>query len=582
MSHFVWSQTFQHDVSSYNTSIEALVDLFKQGKIDEQEYIQWATEFYKIPLIKADFFAQSQTAELIKKYDFVSWNDTLYPIYEWNDTLYIACIEPLPLNAPTSVCLVLAPYSQLKEHFTQATQINNAQEVQTSHLPQTEDHSPDKELKNETAQEDPQKVAPVIETPSIPEASSFQPEEVPAESMQEVISPQEHTSTAKNDADVIVLVAPTETEDDNGTAQETDSHEELPPQVHTEDEPLATNEAPTDVASSEPAPAPQESTRKHPKKRHSSIDLKFNNLEVSQVVTVRPDLSINDDLSKVINKEKTHVPSLEMNVETHNTEVTSTPSLSTEPQNTSDNEPEPQSATTSNETETTNTNDDPVVAPTPPQPPAEPEIQKTVVGAMNPLINTDTAEIMSKDIAPFPSRNTEFTFVRTVFTDMLIDDAPQTISETTNTNNALLSAFRKLKDSYKHLMWCVRDANGKVFTIACDDTWNFVDEAWAYPLSFHLKSPFRLAKQTQKSYHGRVVKNTISEEFFSLWHAGHLPNQITIVPVKMENVIFAYLIACGQGTHYQERESLETAETTCIELTEKFTEIYKSLRKQAS
>ena len=55
----------------------------------------------------------------------------------------------------------------------------------------------------------------------------------------------------------------------------------------------------------------------------------------------------------------------------------------------------------------------------------------------------------TKTIMPFPERTTQFTFMRTVYSQQLTLEAPNSIKDTKDPQEALMSSFRTLKDYFK-------------------------------------------------------------------------------------------------------------------------------------
>lgn len=194
---------------------------------------------------------------------------------------------------------------------------------------------------------------------------------------------------------------------------------------------------------------------------------------------------------------------------------------------------------------------------------------------------TDSEFTSTKTIMPFPDRSTEFTFIRTVYSEQIIIEAKAKINENTNPQDALISAFRILKDYYKKLMWVVRDQKGHAFPIACNAAWDFTEEAWNLPMDFKSPNPFRIAKLTQKPFHGPITKNKASDEFFKQWGDGTYPNMMSIVPVKLHGKVFGYFVGCEKNAHFQSQQSIELMESVCSELIQAFVRIHQELAKSA-
>ncbi len=208
-----------------------------------------------------------------------------------------------------------------------------------------------------------------------------------------------------------------------------------------------------------------------------------------------------------------------------------------------------------------------------------PEITN-VMRAQKPNAN-DTNFTSTKTIMPFPDRASQFTFIRTVYSEQIIFDAKGKINENNNPQDALISAFRILKDYYNKLMWVVRDQQGYAYPIACNAAWDFTEEAWNLPMDFKSPNPFRIAKFTQKPFHGAISKNKASDQFFKQWGMNEYPNVLSIVPVKLHGKVFGYFVGCEKGPHFQQQQSIELMESVCNELIQAFIRIHKDLAKAA-
>lgn len=193
--------------------------------------------------------------------------------------------------------------------------------------------------------------------------------------------------------------------------------------------------------------------------------------------------------------------------------------------------------------------------------------------------SSDTNFTSTKTIMPFPDRTTQFTFIRTVYSDQVIIEAKAKIHENTDPQDALISAFRILKDYYKKLMWVVRDQKGSAYPIACNAEWEFTEEAWNLAMDFKTPNPFRIAKLTQKPFHGAISKNSASDAFFKQWGNGSYPDVISIVPVKLHGKVFGYFVGCDRGPHFNPDQSIELMESVCNELISAFVRIHKDLAK---
>jgi hypothetical protein len=185
----------------------------------------------------------------------------------------------------------------------------------------------------------------------------------------------------------------------------------------------------------------------------------------------------------------------------------------------------------------------------------------------------------TKTIMPFPERTSQFTFTRTIYSSQVILEAEAKIKDNNDPQKALLSAFKILQDYYKKMMWVVRDQKGYAYPIACNAEWDFTEEAWNEPMAFKHPNPFRIAKLTQKPYHGPVFASPATDKYFKLWNNGKRPDFFSVVPIMMYGKVFGYLVGCEKGPHFHKTHSLEMMEVVGKELLETFVNIHKTLSK---
>jgi len=185
----------------------------------------------------------------------------------------------------------------------------------------------------------------------------------------------------------------------------------------------------------------------------------------------------------------------------------------------------------------------------------------------------------TKTIMPFPDRTKDFTFIRTVYSEQVINEARSKIQDCKDPQEALISAFKVLSDYYKMLMWVVRDEKGRAFPIACNNQWSFSEDAWNIPMNFKTANPFRLCKFTQRPFHGPVSRSAVNDVYFQHWTNGKYPDIMTIVPTRLGGKVYGYFVGCEKGPHFHPQQTLDIMETVCRELTQTFSAIHKELTK---
>ena len=68
--------------------------------------------------------------------------------------------------------------------------------------------------------------------------------------------------------------------------------------------------------------------------------------------------------------------------------------------------------------------------------------------------------------------------------------------------------------------------------------------------SLSADSFFSIVAKTQKPYHGYVVKNEVVDKFFKEVNSGHIPENVTVVPITKDDVVVAVLMGWGPKSTY--------------------------------
>lgn len=103
MNNLGWKEKFNVPKDSEHS----LIEILRSGFINEDEYLQWASETYQIPVVNHDFFKTLNNYKLVLENPSPHWNETFFPAAEWDGTLFIVCIEPkqIELSKPYSCIL---------------------------------------------------------------------------------------------------------------------------------------------------------------------------------------------------------------------------------------------------------------------------------------------------------------------------------------------------------------------------------------------------------------------------------------------------------------------------------------------
>lgn len=125
--------------------------------------------------------------------------------------------------------------------------------------------------------------------------------------------------------------------------------------------------------------------------------------------------------------------------------------------------------------------------------------------------------------------------------------------------------FESLKTFFELSMVVAFNENEKSVKVLVWDQ-QFSDKGSSKTYSLEQPSFFRITKNTEKSYHGYPVNNEINEKFFEEWHAGDIPDHLTIVPLIVNGNIVGMLYSSGPKSSYTS-QSLKFAQTKVNEWT---------------
>lgn len=534
-----WKQHF----SQFKDSPKPLSQVLLSGLLPIAEYMKWASEHYKIPFLSDDFFAQTKNYKLLLENQNPEWNEFFFPILEWQGMLYIGALEPHSVSVSKKVCLVLCSPQQLSQLWAKMEKPKPAEPVPLA-VPIGE----------------PVTVITEIPAPSAGKATaSAKPQPtVPASPM---VPPAAHP----------VAAAPVK------PATAAQPVPQRPP---------VSTPAPTQAPVSSDPLAGILGSKFRLEETKSEVAVKLEDTKSSAGAPLFQDISIKRDPAPEADPVIIPAPAAPLAAKPAASGAQKIAAPTAPPLSLNFDKPtavQPQA----------HAHQEPMVVPTSHLKSqgvnVNPNFKETnfnipeitnVVRA-RPAAASDSTFTTTKTIMPFPDRTTQFTFIRTVYSEQIIIEAKGKINENVDPQDALISAFRILKDYYKKLMWVVRDQKGQAFPIACNAAWDFSEEAWNLPMDFKTPNPFRIAKATQKPFHGPITKNRASDQFFSQWGDGTYPNVLSIVPVKLHGKVFGYFVGCEKGPHFQQQQSIELMESVCKELIQAFIRIHNELAKSA-
>lgn len=104
MKTLAWKEKFNIPSDSEHS----IAEILRSGFISEEDYLQWASETYQIPLLDHEFFKTVNNYRLVLDNPSPLWSETFFPILEWENTLFVVCLEPQEIELSKPHTFVLA------------------------------------------------------------------------------------------------------------------------------------------------------------------------------------------------------------------------------------------------------------------------------------------------------------------------------------------------------------------------------------------------------------------------------------------------------------------------------------------
>lgn len=104
MKNLGWKEKFNIPTDSDHS----LVEILRSGFINEDEYLQWASETYQLPVVTHDFFKTLNNYKLVLENPSPHWRETFFPAAEWDNTLFVVCLEPQQIELSKPYNCILA------------------------------------------------------------------------------------------------------------------------------------------------------------------------------------------------------------------------------------------------------------------------------------------------------------------------------------------------------------------------------------------------------------------------------------------------------------------------------------------
>lgn len=146
---------------------------------------------------------------------------------------------------------------------------------------------------------------------------------------------------------------------------------------------------------------------------------------------------------------------------------------------------------------------------------------------------------------------------------------PQAVnSESAVPEEYMKEVFEKCRKHYEKQLY-IEFNDSKKTAVAKYWPHDFVAAETPSEHSLQEDSFLAIVAKTQKSYHGYVVKNAISEKFFKEVNSGHLPENMTLVPIMKNDIVVGALMGWGPKSTYNLsvlRDMENTVNDLCLKL----------------
>ena len=112
-------EDYQRWCSSVPADESVTFRCLREGRIPIEAYLDWACNFYELPILQKAFFENPPDAQIFSKLKTIgSWSREMMPVGEWDGVIYVACTEPVEeITWSFNVCYLLAQPEHLEAHW---------------------------------------------------------------------------------------------------------------------------------------------------------------------------------------------------------------------------------------------------------------------------------------------------------------------------------------------------------------------------------------------------------------------------------------------------------------------------------
>ncbi len=540
-ANFPWLKALGHTIDDFKAMPEGediLLWGLKNKIVNETNYLEWASSFYSVPLIKPEFFSMAVDFTLLAKYpELYQWSAQCYPVYEWEDTLFIACISPPNQSISKKTCLVMAPLEPLEKAWLKNLDAKGSAVV-PSYAPGN-----------------------TVITTQMSEASMVQTEE-PVETPKEQ-SPRESVTTVDFSSLVDDAEASPEPTVNLGQESPFEKHQDMTPEASAVEgfikEPL--NEidfsAPTLEGDQQPIVSDDKTAVTATSAASVPIEKEADSPDKPEVIALGP------------SEEKQGTPSAPDSIQ----EPAVEPATSASASSTDDVLP-PLDDLKALQVE------DPQSAPGLEPPVAEQEEVSTVAESFAddytpvPIVTKEQQEAqerrrqeaLQKKISAKQTESTITDHAQPIHTppenQITAEDfkAAETIENADTMKLVIAHLFSHLKRDYKQLMWVEKNNESLFFPKYVYGPWNMTSLAWRMHVNINNPNIFRIAFKSESPFHGVVYINPYNEKYFEWWNEGVCPDYATVYPIIIDEKIIGFITGFNKNEQFDEVASLKKIE----------------------
>jgi|GEM_PF-3171594 len=492
----------------------------KNGSVDEQAYLAWASEYYELPVISPQFFARKWDNELVQTFQHIhQWSETCFPVDLWEKTLFVACLEPQAILSDQPICYVLSPYQTLIENGKLTTESTDSSIILAPPFTAFDsEDSTEIQSTDDAFEPPPNEILPKIDLADLQSADDFTKDfDVPPPPM------DFHTIPNFSSENLTLDLKSADSKE-----------EEIPPEEFHE---TSTNGPGIEFTSLIPRPP----------ELNNADENSLNDLDLSSL----SDFDANSTPA-LPNLEKDVMPS-------EPSEVLSDFDFSS--LNTNDEDSAREISKEREKTLPENNNNqatEPIAPPimlsvdTPPAMPKAPIKEPSMAAVLEGLPQTPrmnsledniprppSASLPTNDLSAKPSEissNHKPTNSYTIpderkWTTNDIEQAGE-LGNASSLAKVLPVIVASLTKDFKKIMWLPYNTKNKSYTPQkVFGDWSPTDQGFKTPVNLSEANIFKIAHTTRLPFHGHIHINPTNQNFFDQWTHGVIPDHITIYPL---------------------------------------------------